>query len=62
MKRKPSVRAMFLNYHYQYTFIHSLAAIKDHPEYGKWWAEMDNFDRTYVLKGNKRGNKRGRKQ
>ena len=54
MTRKPSARAMLLNYHYRVTFIHSLQAIKNHPEYGGWWKEMDNFDRAYVLKGERR--------
>lgn len=50
-ERKPSVRAMFLRYHYRFTFFHCLETIKTHDEYGKWWDDMDSFDRAYVLRG-----------
>lgn len=49
--RKPSIRAMFLRYHYRHTFFHCLDTIKAHEEYSKWWANMDTFDRAYVLRG-----------
>jgi hypothetical protein len=61
MERKPSVRAMFLRYNYVHTFVHSLDAIINHEEYGKWWAEMSNTDRAYVLKGSKTQHKKGGK-
>ena len=54
MKENPSARAMVLHYHYRRTFVHCLDSIKNHPEYGGWWKEMSNSDRTYVLKGERR--------
>lgn len=50
-ERKPSIRAMFLRYHYRFKFFHCLTTIKEHEEYSKWWADMDTFDRAYVLRG-----------
>lgn len=60
-KRKPSIRAMFLRYHYRHTFFHCLETIKAHDEYGQWWTDMDTFDRAYVLKGKHARRKRRKK-
>ena len=61
MEKKPSVRAMFLRYHYRHTFFHCLGTIRDHEEYGKWWSDMDTFNRAYVLRG-KMSRKKKRKK
>jgi len=51
MKKKITVRAMVLRNHYRTTFIHSLEDLKADSQFGEWWDEMDNFNRTYVLTG-----------
>jgi len=50
-RHKISVRAMVLRFHYTRTFVHSLDDLKNHPVFGKWWDELNNHNRTYVLTG-----------
>jgi len=53
-KRKITVRAMVLRYHYTRTFVHSLNDLLSDLEYGRWWKHMDNYNRAYVLTGRKK--------
>lgn len=51
-------RAMVLNYHFHYTCYRNLDRLMNHQTYGPMWAELSNDERTYVLRGGHRGNKR----
>ena len=50
-KKNPTVKAMMLHNLYRKNFVHSLEDLKADPKFGQWWAEMDNYNRTYVLTG-----------
>ena len=50
-KPKITAKAKVLNYHYRNTFFHSIKDLTNDLQFGKWWEELDNFNRAYVLKG-----------